>query len=91
MKHNSALTVVVVVFAIGSVVAMARPGRGPPPDGQRRKPPQAAYDACAGRDVDDVCTVSHDDRTMSGTCRADHDDDSVLVCAPSGPPAGGQR
>ncbi len=90
MHSNAMLAAVVTTFVFGSLVAFAQPG-GAPPGGEKRKPPQAAYDACASADLGDSCTVSAPDRTISGTCREDRDDDSVLVCVPEGRPGGGGK
>ncbi len=87
MHSNKMLAAVVTCFVLGSLVAFAQPG-GAPPNGEQRKPPQAAYDACAGADLGDSCTVTGSDRTISGTCREDRDDDSLLVCVPAGGPGG---
>lgn len=84
MQSNKMLAVMTTVFVFGSLVAFAQPSG--PPDGEKRKPPQAAYDACASADLGDDCTVTANDRTISGTCRKDRDDDSLLVCVPAGRP-----
>ena len=90
MHSNKMIAAVVTCFVFGSLVAFAQPG-GAPPNGEKRKPPQAAYDACASADLGDSCTVKANDRTISGTCREDRDDDSLLVCVPSGGPGGGKN
>jgi hypothetical protein len=50
-----------------------------------RKPPQAAFDACAKSSQGDTCTIRLGDRSIDGTCAAFRDT-TTLVCRPSRPP-----
>jgi hypothetical protein len=50
-----------------------------------RKPPQAAFDACAKSQQGDTCSVAFGERTINGTCEA-FKDSAALVCRPDHPP-----
>lgn len=54
---------------------------------ERPRPPQAALDACSGKDEGDECTVEFRGQTLEGTCRQLPEEDD-LVCLPAGPPPG---
>jgi hypothetical protein len=60
----------------------------PPPRGPRHRPPQAAFDACASKAIDDACSVAIGDRTIAGTCVSPPPGapDTAAFCRPSGPP-----
>jgi hypothetical protein len=60
-----------------------RPGEGP--EGPHRKPPEAAFSACADLKADDVCEVATPDKTIEGKCVPDRDR-ARLMCLPDHPP-----
>jgi hypothetical protein len=81
----------------GGVMAEDRPQPdGPPghgPQGQPRKPPEAAFSACNDLQENDVCEVELGDRTIEGKCVPARDE-ARLLCLPDhpmGPPPGQQR
>lgn len=53
-----------------------------PADWHPHGPPPEAVNACAKLAVGTECSFAHGDHTVSGTCRAEHRDPSVNVCAP---------
>jgi hypothetical protein len=72
------------------------PGEHGPGDGQRpepRRPPEAAFTACADLKANDVCEVQLKDRTIEGQCVVAREDDK-LFCMPDhphGPPPQGNQ
>jgi hypothetical protein len=54
-----------------------------PEGGRPSGPPPEAFDACDGSDEGDSCSVELPDHTIDGTCRADRNDESTLVCVPA--------
>jgi hypothetical protein len=56
---------------------------GPTPTLRQRRPPEAAYAACAGRSDGSSCTVTFPDRTLSGSCVAPPNGDGKLACLPA--------
>src|SRR5215470_11835845 len=46
--------------------------------------PPEAVQACAGKSAGDSCTVTHEDKTFTGVCRATADE--KLACSPPAPP-----
>ncbi len=50
-----------------------------------RKPPQAAFEACAKAQQGDACSVTFGDRRIDGTC-GPFPDTTALVCRPDHPP-----
>jgi hypothetical protein len=70
--------VVAVPVAAATSTALADRPPGPPP---------AAFEACAGKNDGDSCTVKFRDRTIEGTCKAIPEDDR-LICRPNHPPPG---
>jgi hypothetical protein len=69
------------------------PGGDPQAGGHHRggKPPQAAIDACKGKNSGDECTVSHDGHDKKGICGNPPDDIATLACRHDGPPPGGAQ
>lgn len=61
------------------------PPGGPPPGGG---PPPEAFEACADRGEGIACTVTMDNKEMTGFC-AKHPQDDRIICRPGGPPPGG--
>ncbi|MBL9038551.1 MAG: hypothetical protein JNG84_08575, partial [Archangium sp.] len=53
--------------------------------GGHRQPPPEAFTACANLTEGTACSVTHDSRTIQGTCRAGPQGEA-LACAPNGPP-----
>ena len=51
----------------------------------RHAPPAEAIAACDGLAADAVCSFTHDDREVTGTCQAARDGSSTLHCAPDRP------
>ena len=80
-----------------SALAQDRPepprnGPGEGPQGPHRKPPEAAFTACADLEEDDVCEVELPDwkdanqkKTIEGKCVQARDEDR-LICLPDHPP-----
>jgi hypothetical protein len=71
---------------------------GPPPGGENGPgagpggPPPEAFTACAGKAEGDQCSFERrDGGTVDGVCRKDRKDTDKLVCAPNGPPPGGEN
>lgn len=58
------------------------PGQGDGPRGPQRRPPQAAFTACADLKADDVCEVQLKERTIEGKCVPARDEEDALVCVP---------
>ena len=56
-----------------------------PEHGPHRGPPPEAFEACSGLAEGAACSVTHDGRTLTGSCRSGPQG-SPLACAPSGPP-----
>jgi hypothetical protein len=52
---------------------------------EHHRPPQEAFDACANAKRGDACTITHRDRTITGTCDAPPDE-TALACRPDHPP-----
>ena len=72
--------VVATALPLALATAEVRPGR--------RKPPQAAFDACATSTLGAPCSVTLGDHSMTGTCEKGPDDEA-LACRldhPPGPP-----
>jgi len=89
--NRVALSVVASLAILALPFAAVRADRPPP-----RRPPQAAFDACAKAKQGDACTVAlpdrtgdrTGDRTVAGTC-VPLPDTAELVCRPEHP--GGHR
>ena len=67
-------------------------GQGDGPRGEHRRPPEAAFIACADLKQDDVCEVQLKDRKLEGKCVPAREDEK-LVCLPDhphGPPQDGK-
>lgn len=72
----------------GAALACRPEGHGP---GGHHGPPPEAFTACANASVNQACTVTHDGRSITGTCAAPPDGSTRLACrpehAPPPPPA----
>jgi hypothetical protein len=66
-----------LLFVVAEPMGLAAP--------EPHRPPQAAIDACQGKDSGDRCDIALPDRTISGTCTATSE--SALACRPDHPPA----
>src|SRR5262245_58668190 len=51
-------------------------------EGPRRGPPPEAIAACEDLEQGDACSVTHDERTLEGTC--EETPDGALACRPEG-------
>lgn len=64
-----------------------RPGSGEGSEGTHRKPPEAAFTACAELEEDDVCEVAiPEQKTIQGQCVRARDE-ARLICLPNHPAA----
>lgn len=54
-----------------------------PPSGERRRPPQAAFDACTGKSVGTTVEVNTPGGTFKATCKSF---EGQLVAVPEGAP-----
>jgi len=80
-KESSVKQLILVTVIVGALpFAIASADRPAP-----RRPPQAAFEACAKSRQGDACTVSFGDRRIDGTCEA-FPDTTALVCRPTHPP-----
>jgi hypothetical protein len=78
------LFLVLCAASIGAASAAAE-DRPQPPDGRpgegHRKPPEAAFSACANLQEDDVCEVDLGERTIEGKCVPAREEQRLL-CLP---------
>ncbi len=70
----------------GSTLACRPEGHGPGGRGRHHGPPPEAFTACANASVDQACSVTHDGKTIAGTCAAPPDGGNRLACRPTSPP-----
>ena len=79
----------ILLFSLSFASPLAAEG-GPPrsgsgaPTGERRKPPQEAITACAGKKATDACSFAHDGKQRTGTCFSPQAD-KPLACRPAPP------
>lgn len=59
--------------------------------GHHRAPPPEAFTACEDKAAGDACTITHDDKTITGTCISPPADapDPRIICRPDNMPEGG--
>jgi hypothetical protein len=50
---------------------------------EHHRPPQAAFDACTGKESGAACSVTFGERTITGTC--DQTPEDKLACRPDHP------
>jgi hypothetical protein len=76
-----------ILRSLALVVAVAASGfglGGTARGQEHRRPPQAAYDACASKSAGAACEVAMHERTLTGTCEATAE--GPLACRPEHPP-----
>jgi hypothetical protein len=68
-----------IMLAAGAATADA------PPEGHpHRRPPPEAFEACKDKKVEDACSVTFREHTITGKCAATPE--GTLVCRPERPP-----
>ena len=79
-------------IALCAAILMANAHAQPGEKGQRRGPPDEAFEACVELDENDACSVATPRGDMEGICIVPPRGEESLLCAPEGgPPADGGR